>query len=282
MVTGSFDTAGSTTSGQVGCMSGDPSTFDEAMKDDASGWSASMMEEQKSLEEHNVFDWVDVPSDTNVQLLPSRFLYRRKYNKDGKLSRLKSRVVVQGLYEKETGADRAAPVATQESVRLVIAHAAKNRLFLKMVDIKTAYLQARMKEDDPSVFVIPPVGFKCTEVQSKKVWKLEAWLYSLRLAPRGWHQTIDPYLISRGFVASTVDPCLYNKNNGEVLLLLYVDDILIAGKSKRDVEGVIGLLKDKFDTVDLGDAKFLLGIGIKRDMNAGTIKLSQEAFANTI
>ena len=43
-----------------------------------------------------------------------------------------------------------------------------------------------------------------------------------------------------------------------------MDDILIAGKSKRDVEGVIGLLKDKFDTVDLGDAKFLLGIGIER------------------
>ena len=61
-----------------------------------------------------------------------------------------------------------------------------------------------------------------------------------------------------------------------------MDDILIAGKSKRDVEGVIGLLKDKFDTVDLGDAKFLLGIGIERDLNAGIIKLSQEAFANTI
>lgn len=44
---------------------------------------------------------------------------------------------------------------------------------------------------------------------------------------------------------------------------------------------MIGLLKDKFDTVDPGDAKFLLGIELQRDFNASVIKVSQEAFANT-
>lgn len=50
--------------------------------------------------------------------------------------------------------------------------------------------------------------------------------------------------MSRGFVTTTAYPCLYNKSNGEVSSLLYVDDILISGKNNQDVEGLIDLLKD--------------------------------------
>lgn len=53
------------TSGQVGCITGDPCTFDVAMEDAASRLSASMMEDRKSFEGHNRIDWVDVPTDTS-------------------------------------------------------------------------------------------------------------------------------------------------------------------------------------------------------------------------
>ncbi|CAM9948092.1 unnamed protein product, partial [Sphacelaria rigidula] len=52
--------------------------------------------------------------------------------------------------------------------------------------------------------------------------------------------------------------------------------------NSQDLEILIDILKHEFDTVDLGDAKLLLGIGIETGLNAGTIKLSQEAFVNTI
>ena len=70
--------------------------------------------------------------------------------------RQKSRVVVQGFHEADTGADKAAPVAFQESVHLLIANAATNGPTLGQVDIKTAFLRARMERDDPDVYVIPP------------------------------------------------------------------------------------------------------------------------------
>lgn len=63
MVTGSFCAVGATTPAEAGYTPGDPNPFDEAVKDDASGWSASIMEEQKSFETHKVFEWVDVPMD---------------------------------------------------------------------------------------------------------------------------------------------------------------------------------------------------------------------------
>ena len=225
-----------------------------------------------------VFEWVDPPQ--GIQAIPSRFLYRWKYNQDGKPCRQKSRVVVQGFHEADTGADKAATVASQESVHLLIDNAANNGLILRQVDVKTAFLQARMERDDPDVYVIPSKGFECEEKQKDQVWRLKAWLYGLRLS-RGWWGTMHT-LLEIGFVSSTADPCVYNLDYGAVLLLLYVDDILLSGSDDEKVLQVVEKLKDRFETVDLGDAKFVLGMGIHRNVHAGTIILSQEKYARTI
>lgn len=94
MATGSFDTDGSKTRAEAEYMPGDPSMFDEAMKDYAFEWSASIMEELQCLEKHKVFARVDVLANVDTQLRPYRFLYRRWHEKDSKVGRLKSRVVV--------------------------------------------------------------------------------------------------------------------------------------------------------------------------------------------
>ena len=86
---------------------------------------------------------------------------------------------------------------------------------------------------------------------------------------------MSTYLLEIGFVSSTADPCVYNLDYGVVFLLLYVDDILLSGSDDEKVLQVIEKLKDRFETVDLGDAKFLLGMGIHRNVHASTIILSQ-------
>ena len=75
--------------------------------------------------------------------------------------------------------------------------------------------------------------------------------------------------------------CRQPGRRSSVLLLLYVDDILLSGSDSEQVSGVIEKPKDRFETVDLGNAKFLLDIGIHRNVNAGTIIFSQETYART-
>lgn len=75
---------------------------------------------------------------------------------------------------------------------------------------------------------------------------------------------MEPSTISQGddFEESTADPCFYNLNDGKVLLLLYVDGILLARMNENRIRKIINLLEQKFETADLGNAKFLHGIDI--------------------
>ena len=45
---------------------------------------------------------------------------------------------------------------------------------------------------------------------------------------------------------------------------------------------IVDQLNERFETVDLGGARFLLGMGINRDRAAGTILLEQEAYTNAV
>ena len=123
----------------------------------------------------------------------------------------------------------------------------------------------------------------CSAAQARQVWLLKAWLCGLRLSPKGWNGTFHVYLLEEiGFVQSPADPCLYILNEGEVLLLVYVDDILFSGHDEKKVTTIIEQLKEWFDTVDLGDVRFLLGMAIQRNIDAGTISLSQTTYAKAV
>ena len=63
-----------------------------------------------------------------------------------------------------------------------------------------------------------------------------------------------------------------------VYLVLYVDDMLIAGVSKSLIEDLKQKLKGEFDMKDLGPAKKILGMQLHRNRKAGTLFLSQEKY----
>lgn len=61
-----------------------------------------------------------------------------------------------------------------------------------------------------------------------------------------------------------------------------MDDTLFSGTDENQASTTIEQLMERFDTVDLGDARFLLGMGIQRNIDAGTIVLTQETFAKAV
>ena len=63
------------------------------------------------------------------------------------------------------------------------------------------------------------------------------------------------------------DHCVFLKREkGKFIILsLYVDDILIAGNDIKFVIKVKEWLSSQFDTVDMGEAEYILGVKIIRD-----------------
>ena len=128
--------------------------------------------------------------------------------------------------------------------------------------LKTAFLNGELEE---TIYMKEPEGYE--EGGSSMVCHLHKSLYGLRQAPRAWHARLKTELESMGFTASEADPGLYTANfkDGKVFILVYVDDILVVGKTMDSINHVKSKLEGVFDVRDLGEASYFLSINIIRD-----------------
>ena len=85
-------------------------------------------------------------------------------------------------------------------------------------------------------------------------------------------------MLSQGYKRSNIDHCLYTKKatHGNLLILiLYVDDMLLAGSSMDEMATLQSKLNDTFNIKDLGNANHILGMRIMRDRQKQLLYLSQ-------
>ena len=109
-------------------------------------------------------------------------------------------------------------------------------------------------------------------------------LYGLKQAQRKWYKKFDSFMTKSGFCKAEKDPCFYFKKytDSYVFLLLYVDDMLIAGSSMREINNLKTRLSAAFEMKVLGPAKQISGMKISRDRSAGTLNLSQELYIEKV
>ena len=149
-----------------------------------------------------------------------------KHNADGS-SRYKARLVIKG-YEQEYGIDYQetfAPVAKFVTVRILFALAAQFDWEIEQMDAITAFLNPILYEE---VYIEQPKGFEITSAsRGRLVCRLLKSLYRLKQALRAWYTDIDAFLISLGLTRSKEDYNLYISIKANIILLLFVDDILL-------------------------------------------------------
>ncbi|GJT82694.1 retrovirus-related pol polyprotein from transposon TNT 1-94 [Tanacetum coccineum] len=105
------------------------------------------------------------------------------------------------------------------------------------------------------------------------------------VAPRCWYKRFDSFIIGLGYNRLHADPCAYFKrfgNNDFVILLLYVDDMLVAGPNKDRISKLKAQLAREFEMKDLGPANKILGMQIHRDRVSRKIWLSQKSYVKKI
>ena len=165
------------------------------------------------------------------------------------------------------------PTANLTSVRVVLQKAAQEDLILHQMDVKTAYLHAPI---DYEIYIDPPEGYDIKDEGS--VYKLEKSLYGLKQSGRNWNKVLHECLTEKEFTQNPADHCVYSREtkDGKVIIIIWVDDLIIAASNTDILKEVKGMLAEKFKMKDLGRLQHFLGIDFTQ--SDGCVTMSQEKY----
>jgi len=98
-----------------------------------------------------------------------------------------------------------APVVRIDSIRVILAIAVAEDLYILHIDCKNAFLHG---PSDFEIYVTQPEGFVDSRFPNK-VLHLNKSLYGLKPAPRIWYLYLYTVIVGLGFVALETDSCIY-------------------------------------------------------------------------
>jgi hypothetical protein len=257
--------------------------------DDRDKFLSTEPKEIQGLIDAGVFSYLpisDIPPDRRRKLLNAIWSYRRKRRPDGTLLKYKCRICADGSQQRH-GIDyweTYSPVVQWSTVRLIMVLAATLDLKSRQVDYQQAFPQAPIDED---VYMRIPEGwaYDCSTKQLVQVSdvpayrdhefaiKLEKNLYGCKQASRNWYLHLKAGLERRGFAASTIDPCLFIRDN--CLICLYTDDCCIFAHDDTIIDDLIKeLADDGFLLTDEGDIEDFLGVHVERLVTDNQVEIT--------
>ena len=258
----------------------DPVTFSQAVVH--KHWVDAMNCELAALELNGTWEITDLPPGKAA--IDCKWLFKTKFKPDGTVERFKSRLVILGCRQ-VLGVDYGdtfAPVAKMATVRTLLAVAALQNWLVVQMDVTNAFLHGDLHEE---VFMEFPLGYtgygsriaytaqgetssqsSKSRTDGRKVCRLIKSLYGLRQAPRCWFSKLSETLKIDGYQQSRADYSLFIKVDGDWItaILVYVDDLLIAGNSEVNIGLLKSVLSNTFHMKDLGDVQYFLGLEIHR------------------
>lgn len=237
-----------------------PKSFEETQRSpDKDKWNAAMADELKIMKDRQVWDLVDPPVD--VPIIGSKWVFNIKLDEKNNPKRYKARLVAQG-FKQRPGVDFSeifSPVVNFNIVKLLfIMLVSVLHWYNVQLDIKSAYLYGKLKEP---TFMRQPPGHVIRGSENK-VCFLNKAIYGLHQSGREWNFELDNVLKQLGFVKLSWTNCVYKYKN-DVVLTVYVDDIIIFGKTNELINEALELIKSKFDVTELGQTKYLLGVNFE-------------------
>lgn len=151
-----------------------------------------MEEEIDSIEKNQTWELVELPQTRSQSTSPQ-----------------KVKLMAKGFLQR-AGIDYGkvcVPIASIETIILVVAIATKANQSLHELDVKVAFLNGPLEEE---VYVQRPRGFELKS-EEQEIYRLKKSLYGLMQAPRAWNKRINGFLDKIGFVKSISEHGAYMK-----------------------------------------------------------------------
>ena len=256
-----------------------PITYHDAIvSKDCNKWQAAMNDEIASLIENDTYDLCNRP---NRPIIGGRWVYSKKCSNENP-EIFKARFVAKG-FAQIPGIDyheTFSPTARLSSIRVLANVAVHENLVVHQMDVKCAFLNAKL---DCEVYIEQPEGFKKVGKNGENlVYRLKKSLYGLKQSGRLWNNLLHSFLVDQNFVRSEAENCVYIRceNGTKIIIIIWVDDLIIAGSSLKAVEEMKVSLSNKFKMKDFGQISNFLGIQF--DFKLGSIVMHQAKYAEKI
>ena len=104
-------------------------------------WESAVKEELNQLRERGT--WILVKAPANAIPINNKWVFTKKYNKNGDLLKYKGRLVVKGCAQRpgQDYTETFSPVVRLETLRAILALAVQKDLHIRQLDVKGVYLQ---------------------------------------------------------------------------------------------------------------------------------------------
>lgn len=217
-----------------------------------------MQEELNQFKRNDVWYLTKRPCDKNA--IGTKWIFKNKVDEHGTITRNKARLVAKGYAQIEEidSKETFAPMARLESIRILLSIACYLKFKLYQMDVKSTFLNGLLQEE---VFVEQLEGFEDPQFPNY-VYRLKKALYSLKQAPRAWHERLTKFLLDNHFDRGSVDKILFIKRKkGNILVVqIYVDDIIFCSTCAIITHGFAQTMKSKIEMSMEGELKFFLGL----------------------
>jgi hypothetical protein len=243
----------------------------------------ALKKELDSLNKLGTWSCMKCPRGTRP--VGSRFVYDIKWDLENDvLDKFKARLIAQGCsqvaYDTYDPNQISSPVMKASSMNAICIIAAKLGLRLHTLDVKNAYITAKL---DEKIFIRLPSFLKVTVdgkiTMDSNIVQLNKALYGLKNSSSAWFAELKTFLLSIGFVQSNQDPCVftYTGEHGACILGTHVDDILSASTEDFFEKYLLPKATKYFPFgVTHGSARQFLGCMIDQDLEKGEVSISQK------
>jgi hypothetical protein len=188
----------------------------------------------------------------------NKWVFYKKVAEFFVVTRNKVRLMAKG-YSQAEGLDikeTFAPIASLESIHILLAYVTHHDFKFYQMDVKSAFLNGPIKNE---VYVEQPLGFK-DQAYPNHVYKLHKALYGLKQAPRARYECLRNFLTKNGFKIGKADSTLLTRKVDKDLFIcqIYVDDIIFGSTNQPFCDEFSKIMTDRFEMSMMVKLKFFL------------------------
>mmetsp|Transcript_19346 Transcript_19346/g.48377 ORF Transcript_19346/g.48377 Transcript_19346/m.48377 type:complete len:641 (+) Transcript_19346:1869-3791(+) len=240
----------------------------------------------------------DLSEDDRKRILPSHMFLKDKFDATGTFEKLKARLVTgKDTTNTVTYEIRSSPTVSADSLKLMCAIAARDKMAVGTADFPGAFLNCVMPREGPQTYIrlnkflsgvmvaIDPRFSRFVGPSGTMVARLNRALYGCVVAAKLWYELLRKTLESIGFSRSPADMCVFARKEeaGTTMCSVHVDDVKLFAPNAAIRDSVFDKLKQRFPDlkIHVGTQLSYLGMSFNYD-TPGEVNISMPAFVESL